>query len=177
MSAIFFLHLTGMELYRQRRKKKMVAGTSGEGPKEVKEVIALPTPPPAGMLKKTKRDGAFDLTGLSDSITVSFSSSIAAHSEFAPHVGEVEKLLFDEDNYQLEAMGDDSFGAASLEGVFMVLQKMIFAKKRIKELGEQIVRLHSEKGQLRNEVREVKSLHEQVGWDIADLKAKLFARD
>ncbi|KAL6523935.1 hypothetical protein OROMI_031030 [Orobanche minor] len=85
-----------MELYRQRRKKKIVASTSGEGFKEVEEVIALSTPPPIGMQKKKKkRDGAFDSTNLSDSITLSFPSSAAAHSKFDPHVREVEKLLFE----------------------------------------------------------------------------------
>ncbi|KAL6550138.1 hypothetical protein OROMI_020626 [Orobanche minor] len=127
-------YLNAMELYRQRRKKKIVAGTSDEGCKEVEEVIALRTPPPADMKKKKKkRDGAFDLTGLSDSITMSFPSSAAAHSEFAPYAGEVEKLLFEEDSDQLEAMGDDSFGAASLESVFTVLttkKKMYWLHKK-----------------------------------------------
>ncbi|KAL6571261.1 hypothetical protein OROHE_002904 [Orobanche hederae] len=101
-----------MELYRQHCKKNIIAGTSGESPKEVEEVISLPTTPSVGMLKKKKHNDAFDLMGLSDSINLSFHSSAAAHSECAPHLGEVEKLLFVEDNDHLEAMRDVSFGAA-----------------------------------------------------------------
>ncbi|XP_062083222.1 uncharacterized protein LOC133789394 [Humulus lupulus] len=131
----FRLNLTGsgaMERLRAR-KKQAIASSSVE--KDVVNEVPLPPPlPTAGKTQKNKKKQTSPTDSsdwFAEKIELSFPSSASAHSEFVPHLEEVNKLLWPEDKDRFDQLGSKSSLSASISHVFQGMQGLMWANEKI----------------------------------------------
>ena len=122
MSRPFTLPLSGSNaLERLRQAKKSSVGSSDVD----REAAAAPADIPVSTRNQARRkkkrvaqDGSSAL--LSDTVALSFPSNAAAYSEIGPHLGEIDKLLWPEDDLRMEQVGVDGSVDATVSHLFQV---------------------------------------------------------
>ena len=122
MSRPFTLPLSGSNaLERLRQAKKSSVGSSDVD----REAAAAPADIPVSTRNQARRkkkrvaqDGSSAL--LSDTVALSFPSNAAAYSEIGPHLGEIDKLLWPEDDLRMEQVGMDGSVDTTVSHLFQV---------------------------------------------------------
>ena len=106
---------------RLRQAKKSSVGSSDVD----REAAAAPADIPVSTRNQARRkkkrvaqDGSSAL--LSDTVALSFPSNAAAYSEIGPHLGEIDKLLWPEDDLRMEQVGVDGSVDATVSHLFQV---------------------------------------------------------
>ncbi|XP_062109062.1 uncharacterized protein LOC133819749 isoform X3 [Humulus lupulus] len=178
MSRPFTLPLTGSNaLERLRQAKKSSVGSSEAD----REVVVPPADPPVLTRSQTKkkkkavRDDSSD--PFSDTVALSFPSNAAAYSEIGPHLGEIDKLLWPEDDHRMEQVGTDGSIDTTVSHLFQGLQGVIWLKKKIKSLMATLKEVRSQRNDLRGEVSRLKDSKKESDQLIADLKAQLESKE
>ncbi|XP_062077116.1 uncharacterized protein LOC133782000 isoform X2 [Humulus lupulus] len=177
---MFRLNLTGfgaMERLRAR-KKQAIASSSAEND-VVNEVPPLPLPTAGKTQKnKKKRTSPTDSSDwFAEKIELSFPSSASAHSEFRPHLEEVNKLLWPEDKDRFDQLGSKSSLSASISHVFQGMQGLMWANEKIQELEKQVKTLNRQNVDFRSEVKGLKTCKKDLEKLNGDLKTQLDAKE
>ncbi|XP_062102338.1 uncharacterized protein LOC133812577 isoform X4 [Humulus lupulus] len=178
MSRPFTLPLTGSNsLERLRQAKKSSVGSSEAD----REVVVPPADPPVltrSQTKKKKKAVQDDSSDpFSDTVALSFPSNAAAYSEIGPHLGEIDKLLWPEDDHRMEQVGTDGSIDTTVSHLFQGLQGVIWLKKKIKSLMATLKEVRSQRNDLRGEVSRLKDSKKESDQLIADLKAQLESKE
>ncbi|XP_062089693.1 uncharacterized protein LOC133796235 [Humulus lupulus] len=112
-----------------------------------------------------------------EKIELSFSSSASTHSEFGPHLEEVNKLLWPKDKDRFDQLGSKSSLSASISHAFQGMQGLMWANEKIQEFEKQVKRLNCQNVDLRSEVRGLKTCKKVLEKLNGELKTQLDVKE